>query len=74
MQGAGRRRGKGGNSSGAVGVATSSAGEDNQGGAELSKALKEVTRGMNLTLQFRHTQHCFAIVFIKQLQLSDFSF
>lgn len=45
-----------------VGVAASWEGEDNQGGAELSGALKEATRGMNLTLQLRHTQHCFAIV------------
>lgn len=41
--------------------------EDNQGGAKLSRALKDATRRMNLTLQPRHTQHCFAIVFIIQL-------
>lgn len=55
-----------------VGVTASSAGKDNQGGAELSRALKEATRRMNLTLQRRHTQHCLAIVFVIQLQLSDF--
>lgn len=55
-----------------VGVTAGSAGRDNQGGAELSTALKEATR-MNLTLQFRHTQHCLAIVFVIQIQLSNFT-
>lgn len=55
-------------------LAASSAGEDNQGGAELCGALKEATRRMNLMLQLRHTQHCPAIVFIIQLQLSNFVF
>lgn len=47
-----------------VGVTASSAGKDNQGGAELGRALKEATRRMNLTLQLRHTQHCLVIVFV----------
>lgn len=52
-----------------VGVTASSAERDNQGGAELSRALKEATRRMNLALQLRHTQHCLVIVFVLQLQL-----
>lgn len=55
-----------------VGVTAGSAGKDNQGGAELSTALKEATRRRNLTLQLRHTQHCLAIVFVIQFQLSNF--
>lgn len=60
---------KGGSSSKAWGLQQ---GRDNQGGAELSRALKEATRRMNLTLQLRHTQHCLVIMFAIQLQLSNF--
>lgn len=37
--------------------------EDNQGGAKLSRALKDATRRMNLTLQPRHTQLCNSIYY-----------
>jgi len=57
-----------------AGVAASSAGEGSQGGAELSRALKEATRRMDLTLQLRHTQRRLVIVFITQPQLSNFVF